>query len=214
MGSRSRRKGGFASEGGTNGAAGHTIAASRASKAAASDFLIGNDISLAGNNAIFTVRDKRTLQPGTGFCESPGMEANCNEMITREEVMFFDTDCGGVVHNLAYLRMIETCRTRLAATLGMDLRSMAETGIYPVLTRTEANYRKPAKLGDWIEIRGKLGEVGAARFWCEFEMWREDDGVLLVTARQALALVKMPEGKPLRLPIGFGVVRRSEDANG
>ena len=44
---------------------------------------------------------------------------------TREEVMFFDTDCGGVVHNLAYLRMIETCRTRLAALMGMDLRTMS-----------------------------------------------------------------------------------------
>lgn len=118
--------------------------------------------------------------------------------------MFFDTDCGGVVHNLAYLRMIETCRTRLAAKLGMDLRGMAETGIYPVLTRTEADYRKPGKLGDWIAIRGKLGEVGTARFWCQFEMIRESDGALLVTARQCLALVKMPEGKPQRLPDGFG----------
>jgi hypothetical protein len=36
------------------------------------------------------------------------------QLSTREEVMFFDTDIGGVVHNLAYLRMIETCRTRLA----------------------------------------------------------------------------------------------------
>jgi acyl-CoA thioesterase FadM len=35
-------------------------------------------------------------------------------------------------------------------------------------------------------------------------MRREEDGVLLVTARQALALVKMPEGKPMRLPHGFG----------
>ena len=61
-----------------------------------------------------------------------------------------------------------------------------------------------ARLGDWIEIRGRLGEVGAARFWCDFEMRREEDGALLVTARQALALVKMPEGKPLRLPRGFG----------
>ncbi len=25
---------------------------------------------------------------------------------TREEVMFFDTDCGGVVHNIAYLRSV------------------------------------------------------------------------------------------------------------
>lgn len=121
------------------------------------------------------------------------------EMVTREEVMFFDTDCGGVVHNLAYLRMIETCRTRLAAQLGMDLRQMSESMIYPVLTRTEVDYRRPAKLGDWLEIRGRLGDVSSARFWCEFEIIRESDGELMVTAKQALALVKMPEGKPVRL---------------
>ncbi|MEO6786418.1 MAG: hypothetical protein ABI318_09830 [Chthoniobacteraceae bacterium] len=32
----------------------------------------------------------------------------------EQQVMFFDTDCAGVVHNLAYLRMIETARTLLA----------------------------------------------------------------------------------------------------
>ncbi|MEO5915064.1 MAG: thioesterase family protein [Luteolibacter sp.] len=119
---------------------------------------------------------------------------------TREEVMFFDTDCGGVVHNIAYLRMIETCRTRLAAKLGMDLRTMSETSIYPVVTRTEIDYKRPAKLGDWLVIRGRLGEITKARFWCIFEMTREADGALLVNARQSLALVQMPEGKPLRLP--------------
>ena len=144
------------------------------------------------------------MRYGQSFCQAGHMQEAINQVTTREEVMFFDTDCGGVVHNLAYLRMIETCRTRLAAKLGMDLRGMSETGVYPVLTRTEVDYKKPAKLGDWIEIRGKLGEVGAARFWCEFEVRREEDGALLVTARQALALVKMPEGKPLRLPRCFG----------
>ena len=114
--------------------------------------------------------------------------------------MFFDTDCGGVVHNLAYLRMIETCRTRLAAKLGMNLQAMSETQLYPVLTRTEIDYKRPAKLGDWITIRGRLEEVSRARFWCAFEMIRESDGSTLVTARQALALVRMPEGKPQRLP--------------
>jgi len=119
---------------------------------------------------------------------------------TREEVMFFDTDCGGVVHNLAYLRMIETCRTRLAARMGMDLRAMTETALFPVVTRTEIDYRRPAKLGDWLTIRGRLDELSRARFWCAFEMIRESDGATLVTARQALALVAMPAGKPARLP--------------
>lgn len=119
---------------------------------------------------------------------------------TREEVMFFDTDCGGVVHNLAYLRMIETCRTRLAARMGMDLRTMAETRLFPVVTRTEVEYKRPAKLGDWLVIDGWLAEFSRARFWCAFEMRREEEATLLVSARQALALVQMPEGKPVRLP--------------
>lgn len=120
---------------------------------------------------------------------------------TREEVMFFDTDCGQVVHNIAYLRMIETCRTRLAATMGMDLRRMSETHLFPVVTRTEIDYKRPAKLGDWLVIRGRLQEISRARFWCAFEVLREADGALLITARQALALVQMPEGKPRRLPV-------------
>ena len=126
-------------------------------------------------------------------CTLPALE-------TREEVMFFDTDCGGVVHNLAYLRMIETCRTRLAALMGMDLLTMSETQVFPVVARTEIDYKRPARLGDWITIRGRLDELARARFWCAFEMIRESDGVTLVTARQSLALVAMPAGKPLRLP--------------
>ncbi len=130
----------------------------------------------------------------------PAMSDTVPTLETREEVMFFDTDCGQVVHNIAYLRMIETCRTRLAAKLGMDLPTMLQTNVFPVVTRTEIDYKRPARLGDWLVIRGTLGEVSRARFWCHFEMTRESDGALLVTARQSLALVQMPEGKPLRLP--------------
>jgi len=117
--------------------------------------------------------------------------------------MFFDTDCGGVVHNLAYLRMIETCRTRLAALMGMNLRAMSDSRAYPVVTRTEIDYKRPAVLGDWLVIRGRLDALSRARFWCAFEIIREADGEPLIAARQALALVQMPAGKPLRLPAAW-----------
>jgi YbgC/YbaW family acyl-CoA thioester hydrolase len=129
-----------------------------------------------------------------------GMSVPRPTLETREEVMFFDTDCGGVVHNIAYLRMIETCRTRLAAQMGMDLPTMAKSQVYPVVVRTEVDYKQPAKLGDWLAIRGRLDEVARARFWCCFEMIREADGATLVAARQSLALVAMPAGRPQRLP--------------
>ncbi len=122
------------------------------------------------------------------------------QFTTEEEVMFFDTDCGGVVHNIAYLRMIETCRTRLAGTMGMDLPTMAETQLFPVVVRTEIDYRSPAKLGDHLEIHGRVAEMNRAKFWCEFTMVRKGTDKPLITCRQALALVKMPEGRPQRLP--------------
>lgn len=126
---------------------------------------------------------------------------------TREEVMFFDTDIGGVVHNLAYLRMIETCRTRLAGLMGMDLKGMADTKLFPVVVRTEIDYKRPATLGDHLLIHGRLDELQRARFWCAFEIRRESDDLLLITARQALALVQMPAGKPVRLPAEWGMDR-------
>lgn len=121
-------------------------------------------------------------------------------LTTHEEVMFFDTDCGGVVHNIAYLRMIETCRTRLAAQMGMNLADMASTQLFPVVVRTEIDYRKPAKLGDHLEIHGSLEKLERVRFWMSFTIYRAGEEKPLITCRQALATVQMPEGKPKRIP--------------
>lgn len=114
--------------------------------------------------------------------------------------MFFDTDAGGVVHNIAYLRFIETCRTRLGARIGLSLRDMEETQLFAVVTRTEIDYKKSARLGDELLVRGRLGCLSRARFWCDFSIQRPADGALIVACRQSLALVQMPAGRPQRLP--------------
>ena len=115
-------------------------------------------------------------------------------------VMFFDTDCGGVIHNLAYLRFVETARTIMAAQMGMRLPEMAAEGLYPVVLRTEIDYLSPGKFGDRIVVRGGVSEVGRVRFWVEFEVVRADDGTVLTKSRQSLALIRMPEAKAERLP--------------
>ena len=119
---------------------------------------------------------------------------------TEVQVMFFDTDCGGVVHNLAYLRFIEVARTYLADQLGMGFTTMAKEQQFPVVVRTEIDYKRPAVLWDKLVVHGKLETVERSRFWCSFEIVRPSDGVLMVTSRQMLAVVQMPAGKPLRLP--------------
>ena len=123
---------------------------------------------------------------------------------TEVQVMFFDTDCAAVVHNIAYLRFIEIARTLLAEQLGMGLVGMAETGAYPVVVRTEIDYRKPARLGDRLMVKGRLESVGRMRFWCAFDIVRPADGALIAQSRQMLAVIQMPRGKPARLPEGWG----------
>jgi len=118
---------------------------------------------------------------------------------TGVQVMFYDTDCAGVVHNLAYLRFIELARTQLGEQLGLGLHEMGRTQRFPVVVRIEIDYKRPAVLGDHLLVRGKLDTVGRSRFWCAFEITRPSDGTLIVQARQTLALVQMPSGKPQRL---------------
>jgi len=128
------------------------------------------------------------------------MNANATRIRTEVQVMFFDTDCGGVVHNIAYLRFIEIARTLLAERLGLALAEMAETKRYPVVVRTEIDYRGAARLGDHLVIEGWLDRFERVRFWCGFKIVRPRDDALIAECRQMLALIEMPAGKLQRLP--------------
>ena len=119
---------------------------------------------------------------------------------TEVQVMFFDTDCGGVVSNIAYLRFIEIARTLLAEELGLALAEMTETQRYPVVVHTEIDYRRAAKLGDRLVVEGWLDRLERVRFWCAFRIVRPKDDVLIAECRQSLALIEMPAGTLLCLP--------------
>jgi YbgC/YbaW family acyl-CoA thioester hydrolase len=128
------------------------------------------------------------------------MDVDRPRIQTEVQVMFFDTDCGGVVHNIAYLRFIEIARTFLAEQLGLALSDMARNQRYPVVVRTEIDYRRPAGLGDRLRIDGWLDRVERVRFWCGFRIIRTQDDLHIADCRQMLALIQMPAGKLLRLP--------------
>ena len=119
---------------------------------------------------------------------------------TEIRVMFFDTDAGGMVHNIAYLRFIETNRSLLAEKLGWPLHEMLNQGDCPVVVRTEIDYRRPARLWDAFQVHGELSKVERSRFWCAFRITRPSDGALIVTCRQMLVVVQLPDLKVKRLP--------------
>lgn len=116
------------------------------------------------------------------------------------QVMYYDTDCGGVVHNLAYLRWVEECRTKMASALGIDYAELAKEGRHTVLVRHEVDYHAPAFLADQMQVLGCIEKASGSSLWFRFEVRRLEDNKLCVSVLQRLALVQMPQGRPCRIP--------------
>jgi YbgC/YbaW family acyl-CoA thioester hydrolase len=118
-------------------------------------------------------------------------------------VYYFDTDAGGVVHNVAYLRLIEEARTRLAEHLGWSLAEMAAGHEVPVVARTEIDYVRPARLADTLRITGRLVELRSSSFSLEFEVTRPADGAVIARCRQRMVSVRLATGRPVRTPLAW-----------
>jgi acyl-CoA thioester hydrolase len=117
------------------------------------------------------------------------------------EVYYFDTDAGGVVHNIAYLRMVEIARSQLAASLGWTLGDMQSTGLVPVVARTEIDYLKPARLGDALTIEAELVGLEKVRMYMRFEIRSaKSPDILFARCTQTMVTVQLPAGRPQRIP--------------
>ena len=117
------------------------------------------------------------------------------------EVYYFDTDAGGVVHNIAYLRMVEIARSQLAASLGWTLEEMARTGLVAVVARTEIDYLKPARLGDKLAIDAELVGLEKVRMYMRFDIRSATSpDLLFVRCTQTMVTVQLPGGRPQRIP--------------
>ena len=120
------------------------------------------------------------------------------------EVYYFDTDAGGVVHNIAYLRMVEIARSHLAASLGWSLEDMSRTGLVPVVARTEIDYLKPARLGDHLSVSAELFRLEKVRMLMRFEIAHASrPEIVFARCVQTLVTVQLPGGRPQRVPAAW-----------
>ncbi|MGE5237952.1 MAG: tol-pal system-associated acyl-CoA thioesterase [Chloroflexota bacterium] len=121
------------------------------------------------------------------------------------KVYYEDTDAGGVVYYGRYLGYLERARTELLAEHGVVVSDFHRKGIYFVVVRVEIDYRKPARLGEIVDVTTEVTETRNASMTLKQQVLRED--TLLVDALVTFACVD-EKGKPIRLPAhlkGIGV---------
>lgn len=87
-------------------------------------------------------------------------------------IYYEDTDCGGIVYHSNYLKFCERARSEFIFESGLNLFS---DEAHFVVSKITANFKKPAKLGDMIEIKTKLLKLNHASMVLEQSIFRDDE---------------------------------------
>lgn len=113
-------------------------------------------------------------------------------------VYYEDTDLAGIVYYANYLRFIERARTEWVRGLGIDQVALREgQGIVFAVRRVEADYLRPARFDDLLEVRTGLCAATGARVELCQDVWRGEER--LFAARVTLVALTA-SGAPVRLP--------------
>jgi len=113
-------------------------------------------------------------------------------------VYYEDTDAEGIVYYANYLKFAERGRTEMLRAAGVDHRSLRKTEDVSFAVRSlSADYLRPARLDDTLEVHTRLLSVGGASMAAEQIVKR--DGADLARLVVRLACVG-GNGKPARLP--------------
>jgi 4-hydroxybenzoyl-CoA thioesterase/acyl-CoA thioester hydrolase len=109
-----------------------------------------------------------------------------------------DTDAGGIVYYVNYLKYMERARTELMRSLGYDKPAFLEEGKLMVVHSANVNYRKPALLDDSLTATAAVSKL--ARSYLIFQQKIFRDGELLCEGDIKVACVTSDKMKPAPIP--------------
>lgn len=128
---------------------------------------------------------------------TPTTTASAHRLSVR--VYYEDTDLGQVVYYANYLKFIERGRSEWLRAAGVDQsRLYAEHGLGFVVRRVEADYLRPGRFDDLLEVVTRPVGLDGPRMLLDQSV--ERDGTVLFTARVTLVCVDLSVMRPQRPP--------------
>lgn len=112
-----------------------------------------------------------------------------------------DTDAGGIVYYVNYLKFMERARSEHFRALGVPKAAVFDDDALFVVHSAKVNYRKPALLDDQLVVSSAVTKVGRA--YVVFTQTIERDGELICEGEIKVACVSKNELKPMAMPKAF-----------
>lgn len=114
-------------------------------------------------------------------------------------IYYEDTDAGGVVYHANYIRFMERARTEFLRSLGIELGELArDHGLVFAVRALSIDYRKPARLDDWLEVTVAFEAVRAASILFRQSIRRGGEEVC--EGRVRVASLSVVHFRPVAIP--------------
>lgn len=118
----------------------------------------------------------------------------------RCRVYYEDTDAGGIVYYVNYLKFMERARTERLRSLGFAQSQLAREDSLFVVRSSEARYLAPARLDDELLVTADVVEFKRASLQFVQQVRRASDQCLLCEGRFVIACVGAQSLKPRAIP--------------
>ena len=104
------------------------------------------------------------------------------EQILEYRVYLEDTDAQGIVYHANYLRYFERGRSEIFETLGVPIDQVARPDCRLVVYEMRIKFRKPAYLGNRIEVLTSMQRMSDYRLTFRQQIRRKGEEDVLVSA--------------------------------
>jgi 4-hydroxybenzoyl-CoA thioesterase/acyl-CoA thioester hydrolase len=109
-----------------------------------------------------------------------------------------DTDAGGIVYYVNYLKFMERARSEWLRSLGIDQQTLLDAGTQLVVYRLSCHYTKPSRLDDALDVSADVVSVGRCRMTFEQHVWRENERLCAATVE--IACLSAQDLRPMAWP--------------
>lgn len=119
-----------------------------------------------------------------------------------------DTDAGGIVYYVNYLKFMERVRTEWLRSIGFQHYLASAEPVFFVVRRAEIDYRQPARLDDDLTATAEVTRIGRASLFFRQRILRA--GVVLAEGLIEVACVDRDSLKPRALPSTLSALLKAE----
>jgi len=126
--------------------------------------------------------------------------ASAEEFSLPLRVYIEDTDAGGIVYYVNYLKYMERARTEFMRVLGHDRAGIFHEGLMFVVREARVTYHAAARLDDALRVSARVAGLRGAQVVFVQQVERGGDGVLLASAEIVVVSVDPQTLRPRRMP--------------